>query len=154
REAVVEETAGSTGHETLDPVEGAFAARRLVETEADKVVEGAARLGIAERDDPLNVARPWVRVAHLVRTRVAQEVGDGADGGETEAGDERVLRGVSELVEGTLLEVRFGRQQLDAVAVRRVRPTGRGDDDGRVLVAEADAQGRLCLVERRRRIRQ
>ena len=89
REPVVEEAAGRAAHDALDPVDRASARGGLVEAEADEVVHGPARLGVAERVDLLRLTGERVRVARLVSPRVAHELGDVTNGGKAEPDDER-----------------------------------------------------------------
>src|SRR5579862_7110340 len=123
----------------------------LVEAERQTVVQRAAGLRDAKRVDELRIAGDRVGRAEIVFGGVAQERDDVAYGGETEAGDERIRRGIRELVERALPERRAGRQQPDGFGVT-VLPVGGGDPGRRVLVTHAHGESGSGLVERRRGI--
>ena len=84
----------------------------------------------------------------IVRRGVTQEGRDVARGREAETGDERILRGIRELVEPALLEQRPDGQQPDRLAARAdVAPARGGDGYRRIRVMHAHGEAGERLVQ-------
>jgi len=137
----------------------------FVEAPQDEVAGSAAGLRAADRVDVFYIASERIGGGVIVGLGVAQEGREIADRSETEPGDVRILRYISEFVERRWPKrsgsTEIARRQLDACrreegclgcACRGVRPIRSRNHLRRVAVILAHGQHGLRLVEARGRV--
>ena len=154
REAIVQEHTGGPADPVDDAVDNLPAALVGVEAEQQDVMHRPAGLRDAGGVEEGRIALQRVRGACVVLFGKFREGREVPHGGKAEAGDYGILGLVDELVQRALLK-RGAVDELDrgTSLVGVVPPVG-GNDGRRIVIAHADRQRRLRLVERRRRIAQ